>query len=118
LRPLPGQIQDAQDKLAVLSKDISTAESNYANVISQSASASPTIAVAQQASATAAKSKLEMLRKNQVFLIRSGRRLKAELHKLQELIKSVKGLDGTTFQYRVYYLEPNRQIALAESADD
>lgn len=115
---LPGQIQDTQDKLAALSKDISKAESNYANVVSQSASASPTIAVAQQASATAAKSKLEKLRKNQAFLIRSGRRMKAELHKLQELIKLVKGWDGTTFQYRVYYLEPNRQIALAESADD
>ena len=101
---LPGQIQEAQDKLSVLSKDISQAETKYDNLISQSGGANSAIIIAQQAN-VAAKARLAMLRGKQASLIRSGIRWKAQLEDLQKLIKVVRGYDGMTIQYRVYYLE-------------
>lgn len=118
---LPKQIQDAKDKLDGLTSEIAQAQKYYQNLASRSTGAvgsNPAAAIAQKASLAAAESRLRMLNGKQASLIRSGTRWTTQLQELPGLINAVKGYEGTTFQYRVYYLEKKRQVVLLESDGD
>ena len=115
---LPGQIQDAKSRLNSLSNEISQTQRNYQDIVSQAGRSTAAAAAALQSSAAAANAHLQMLYGKQSSLNRSGTRWTTQLKELPDLIKAVKGFDGTTFQYRVYYLQNKREIVLLESGAD
>jgi len=115
---LPGQIQDAQDKLNGVLNDISQAEANYNNIVSQNVGpvgANPIAAIDQKTKAAAAESRLRMLHGMEATLTRKGMRWTTQLQELPDLIKAVKGYAGTTFQFTVYFLANKHKVVLLET---